>query len=543
MNWIRSAGAGCLSLLIVVVAAKADEIRDLQRAAVQNGSASWGHWGPNPQKYSSWTSHSNRLIPLYSFGMDLASVRGEQSVYRDRERLQKLYGFEPEGTLNASAEYFDQTDVYRLQRMAADQGKKCIVLFVFDGMDWQTTWAAAVAKSGKVGYREGRGSGLHFQDYRGTKTDFGFFVTSPHDNGASVNVNTQQITTPGDVRGGYHADSCGSFPWSTFADPEYPIGKGAKLKHAYTDSASSATSLTSGIKTYNGAINVDALGRQVIPIAQQLQEEGYALGVVTSVPISHATPACAYSNNVDRDDYQDLTRDLLGLSSVSHSATPLPGVDVLLGGGWGETKEKDESQGENFIAGNRYLTANDLTSIDAAGNGKYQVCQRTSGKHGKSVLADATRLAIAERRRLFGFFGVQGGHLPFQTADGKFDPAVSVDEDPKAEVYSPEEVSENPTLAQMSVAALDVLSSRSDRYWLMVEVGDVDWANHQNNIDNSIGAVLSGDDAFQAVTSWIEKHVGWENSVLLLTSDHGHYLVLEQPEALISKKSQPPAEK
>ena len=40
----------------------------------------------------------------------------------------------------------------------------------------------------------------------------------------------------------------------------------------------------------------------------------------------------------------------------------------------------------------------------------------------------------------------------------------------------------------------------------MVEAGDVDWANHDNNLDNSIGAVNSGDDALRAVTDWVEAH-------------------------------------
>ena len=58
-------------------------------------------------------------------------------------------------------------------------------------------------------------------------------------------------------------------------------------------------------------------------------------------------------------------------------------------------------------------------------------------------------------------------------------------------------------------------------------------SNHQNNIDTSIGAVLSGDDAFQAVAKWIETNVGWSKSAVFLTSDHGHYLVLDKPEALL----------
>jgi alkaline phosphatase len=524
-----------VGLLLAVHSSRADHLRNLQTAAITTKKADWGHWGPNPDKYSSWTTHSNRLIPLYSFGMDLSSCRGEHSVYRDRERLQKLFGYLPEGTLNPKAEYFDQTDVYQLQKLAADQGKKCIVLFVFDGMDWQTTWAAAIAKSGKVGYREGRGTGLHFQDYRGASTDFGFYVTSPHDEGTKTDVNKQRITSPGTIRGGYDPESCGKTPWDAITDPEYPIGKGAKFKHAYTDSASSATSLTAGIKTYNDSINVDPFGRQVEPIAYKLQQAGYAVGVVTTVPISHATPACAYANNVHRDDYQDLTRDLLGLPSIAHPATPLPGLDVLIGAGWGESKDKDGPQGENFVSGNRYLTAKDLESINVQHGGKYEIAQRTRGKTGGDVLADGAKTAIRDHRRLFGYFGVKGGHLPFQTADGKFDPTVSAGQTPEPEVYSKDDISENPNLAQMSVAALDVLSSRSDRIWLMIEAGDVDWANHANNLDNSIGATLSGDDAFPAVTQWIEKHVGWKDAALLLTSDHGHYLVLDKPEALVSR--------
>ncbi len=70
----------------------------------------------------------------------------------------------------------------------------------------------------------------------------------------------------------------------------------------------------------------------------------------------------------------------------------------------------------------------------------------------------------------------------------------------------------------------------------MVEAGDVDWANHSNNIDNSIGAVRSGDDAFAGVVQWIENNGGWDETVLVLTADHGHYFHLDRPEALVPAK-------
>lgn len=515
----------------------ADPIADLQQEAATTGRSDWAHWGPNPARYSSWTTHSNRLVPIYTFGGSLDAVAGKNSVYRREAALRVLFGSVPQGTLNPGADYFDQTDVYHLQKSAAEAGKKRIVLFVFDGMDWQTTRAAAIAKSGAVGYEAGRGAGLAFQDYDRVETDFGWFVTSPHNDGTNVDMDRQRVTNPGgETPGGYRSALGGSTPWDPNADAEYLIAKGKALTHAYTDSASSATSMTCGIKTYNNAINVDFAGREAIPLARTLQDQGFAVGVVSSVPISHATPACAYANNVHRNDFQDITRDMLGLPSVFHPGG-LPGMDVVIGCGWGENQDRDGAQGENFVAGNQYLADGDQERIDVTHGGQYVVALRTPGQLGADVLASAVRQAVADKNRLFGYFGVAGGHLPFQTADGGYDPVASVG-NPKqaaAERYSAEDIQENPVLAEMAVAAIEVLNARSDRWWLMIEPGDVDWANHSNNIDNSIGAVLSGESAFQRVTQWIEMNGGWDDALVIVTADHGHYLVLDQPEKLTAR--------
>lgn len=519
----------------------ADPIAALQAEAVKTRDADWGHWGPDPESYSSWRSHSNRLIPVYSFGMSLDMVSGSNSLYRNAEALQRLYGYLPTKSVNPEAEYFDQTDVYRLQKAAVEAGKKRVILFVYDGMDWHTTRAAAIAKSGRVAYDEGRGQGLHFLDYRGAPTDYGYFVTSPHNSGTAVNVDKQSVKPAGDaLKGGYDAALIGSSPWTPISDPDYPIGKSKITPHAYTDSASSATSLTAGIKTYNNSVNVDPMGREVLPIARTLQEQGFAVGVVTSVPISHATPACAYANNVHRNDYQDITRDLLGRPSVYHPGG-LDGVDVLIGGGVGIETKKDAAQGENFVAGNKYLTAEDLAAIDVENGGKYVVAQRTEGVSGKEKLSAAVKQAKADDKRLFGYFGVGGGHLPYQTADGNYDPVDSIggSKVQKAEVYSKADVHENVNLREMALAAIEVLDARSDQWWLMIESGDVDWASHSNNIDNAIGAIHSGDDAFEGVVSWIEQNGGWDDTVLILTSDHGHYFQLDRPEAMIQTSRTP----
>ena len=521
-----------------------DPVARMQIAAEQTGTASWGYWGDQPERYVSYSSHSNRLIPVYSFGISLSGIKGSNSIYRDAERLTALYGQLPEGTLNEQAEYFDQTDIHALQLAAADAGWERIILVVFDGMDWTTTRAAAITATGSVSYTQGRGEGLAFLDYDGVPSDFGFCVTSPANDGTDVDVDVQLVVNPGGkTPGGYDPRLGGSTPWDTRADATYLIGKHRSQPHAVTDSAASAASLCTGIKTYNNSVNVDVHGRRFEPIARVLQKQGWATGAVSSVPISHATPACSYANNVTRNDYQDITRDLLGERSVSHRGEPLPGLDVLIGCGFGVEVEEDKQQGRNFEPGNKYLAGSTLAAIDAAQGGRYQMALRTPGRAGGDVLREATAAAIANQQRLFGFFGTAEGSLPFATADGRFDPVSGEPADPSVladsalrRKYSPKitytaaDVSENPTLAEMTTAALEVLSQK-DKFWLMVEAGDVDWASHANNIDGAIGATLSGDAAFTAITDWIKANGGWQKTAVVVTADHGHMFVLTEPTA------------
>ncbi len=516
---------------------QADPIRDLQAAAWTEKAAAWGHWGVDPSRYSTWTNHSNRMVPLYTFGMTLDSLREAGSVYRSAEQLERLYGEVPAGTLNPEADYFDQTDVYRLQQQAIAAGKKYVFLIVFDGMDWQTTHAAATYAEGKVAYDSGRGTGLTFLDYRGVETDYGYVVTSPQRGKATFDVNTQRLAEPqAAATGGYDPRLGGSTPWAAPPSRDYLIGRDRSQPHTVADSAATATSMTSGVKTYNGAIGLDAAGERVESIAGQLQRErGFRIGLVSSVPISHATPAAAYAHNVTRNDYQDLTRDLIGLPSVSHPDQPLPGMDVVLGGGWGELKRSDESQGDNFQPGNRYAFAGDVRAASVEQGGKYVVVERTPDTDGGELVAAAADRAIVENHRLLGLFGVSGGHLPFQTADGQYNPTLGVN---GSESYNPADVRENPTLAEMTKQAIRVLDQGDQGFWLMVEAGDVDWANHDNNLDNSIGAVLSGDAAFAEVVQWIEAQQAWDDSVIILTADHGHYLNVTDPQVLTKNLSE-----
>ena len=508
-----------------------DPMARLQKRSITEERSIYGHWGIDTSKFSSWTNHSNRLVPVYTFGLTLSELRGEGSVYADVNRLEKLAGKPGKNSFNPVALYYDQTDIYRLQKAAVDAGYSNIILMVFDGMDWQTTRAASIYKTGRVAYQSGRGTGLAFQDDRRVGTDFGLLCTSAAADGAKVDVNAQQVLEVNEGnRRGYDSLLGGRTPWNERIGSDYLIGKNRERPHTVTDSASSATSLCSGIKTFNGAINVTLDGTQVIPLARELQrEQDFMVGVVTSVPVSHATPAAAYANNVSRKDYQDISRDLVGLPSSSHREDPLQGVDVLIGAGWKEGKEADKLQGDNFAQGNPYFHQDDIRASDLKNGGRYRVVQRTAGKPGRKALMSAAKKAVDNGDRLLGFFGTKGGHLPFATADGNFDPTIDVR---VAEKYTEADVSENPTLADMTEAALLVLEQSIDGFWLMIEAGDVDWANHANNLDNSIGAVLSGEQAFVKVMEWVDENDVWDQTAVIVTADHGHYLVIDAPDAI-----------
>ncbi|MBX3437399.1 MAG: alkaline phosphatase, partial [Planctomycetaceae bacterium] len=358
-----------------------------------------------------------------------------------------------------------------------------------------------------------------------------------------VDVDRQLVLNPGGtMRSGYNASKAGPNPWTPTDDIRYIVGTPGKDygEHAYPDSANTATAMTTGVRTYNNAINVDATGGQVATIAHVAQDHGYAVGAVSSVPVTHATPAATYAHNVSRNDYQDLARDMLGLPSIAHPDQPLPGLDVVIGGGFGALNDEPRSkqQGENFLPGLNYIATESIDAANVAQGGKYTVVMRTPGENGQQKLADAARQAVESGTRLLGLYGVgeYGGHLPFRTADGDYQPAPG--NRGIAEVYTEADLQENPTLAEMTSAALTVLQTNPKGFWLMVEAGDVDWANHDNNLDTSIGAVKSGDDAVKVITDWVEQHSNWQESVLIVTADHGHYLNLLKPEALTPPASE-----
>jgi alkaline phosphatase len=542
-----------------------DRLKQLQAANVAGSKKKvarayhFGSQGPGGA-FSNHASHSNRLIPVYVFGRkaDLASVTGRNSVYRDPERLKKLYGFLPENTVNPEAEYADQSDLYKVQADAVARGARHLFIVWFDGLDWPTTQAAAIAKTGKV-YNGGKGSGLLFQDYTaGGSAQFGHYVTAPTFDRNEPDLDAQTVAIPAaSLRGGYDVLIAGPDPWTPgplagrapgylkgqSADPveKAAVAAAGRVLHAYTDSAPSAAEFVTGKKAYNNGINTLDDGSFVPTLFHRLQRDGWKVGTATSVPFNHASPAAMYAHNVHRDDYQDLAREMLGLASIAQAAgrePAHPGLDVVIGTGSGQVVNAQAvaAQGKNAVPGNLYIAAADLAAVDIKNGGRYVVAQTELGANGGRALAAAAARAAGGGHRLFGLYGSKDlNHLPYRTADGRFDP--SPDLGGKAEAYSPSDLDEQPTLADMTRAALAVLAARPGQpFALFVEAGDVDFALHKNNLDNAVGAVYSGEEAVKAVIDWVEANSNWDDSVLIVAADHGHYLVLDDLSAIAGAK-------
>ncbi|RPJ83270.1 MAG: hypothetical protein EHM13_07875, partial [Acidobacteria bacterium] len=193
-----------------------------------------------------------------------------------------------------------------------------------------------------------------------------------------------------------------------------------------TDSASSGTALATGHKTDDGNIAWlpgDPENGRLKTIAERLREErGFAIGVVSTVPFTHATPASFVSHNVHRNNYHAIGEEIL--SSIR--------PEVVIGGGHPDYRPTYMSR----------------TSLEAAkGDSSWVVVERQAGTDGGQRLLEAAKKAAAGGKRLFGLFG---------GPEGNFESPVPVDA-PGAPAVNRATV-ENPLLEQASVAALEVLS-------------------------------------------------------------------------------------
>ncbi len=300
--------------------------------------------------------------------------------------------------------------------------------------------------------------------------------------------------------------------------PLDPSGEGGYLNLKATDSASAGTALSTGRKTVDGNIAWlpgDLAGGALTTIAEEVRERlGFAIGVVSTVPFSHATPAAFVSHNVSRNNYGQIAREIIG------GVRP----EVVIGGGHPDFNDATPTGARR----NQYIDEADYQLL-RGGTAGYTLVERATGVDGGAALLAAAG-AAGPGEKLFGLFGGQGGNFesPVPTRDGS---GVVGDA-----------TQENPSLAEASVAALEVLSRDPDGLFVMIEQGDIDWANHANDYPRMIGTVYDLDRAVRAVIEYVNRPgdaMNWANTLLIVTSDHGNsYMRIngELPRGVIPEK-------
>lgn len=171
------------------------------------------------------------------------------------------------------------------------------------------------------------------------------------------------------------------------------------------------------------------------------------------------------------------------------------------------------------------------------------------GENAAVVLAQtAAEIDVEAGDNLFGIYGArgQGGNLPWRTAnddysntglESRLDAERPLEEGETDEEFIATELDANPTLMDMTSVALDVLGDDEDGFWLSIEGGDIDWAAHDNNLDNMLGATMDFSESVDIVMDWIEENGGYEENMLIVTADHDHYFTLTEnyPELLREK--------
>ncbi|WP_276166413.1 alkaline phosphatase [Zobellia alginiliquefaciens] len=239
----------------------------------------------------------------------------------------------------------------------------------------------------------------------------------------------------------------------------------ASASSIVTDSAAASSSWGGGVRIDNGALNVSKNGEEHLPIWQKFKQAGKKAGCVTTVPITHATPAGFCINSKSRNAQEQIAEKYLQQK-----------FDVMMGGGdtyFSPEKRKDKK--------NLYK--------DFSSNG-YEVVQTRN-----------EMLSASIDKPILGVFN--DGALPY-----------SIDRNNSKELLQ-----KVPTLAEMTHKAIEAMKDHPKGFVLQVEAGKVDWAAHGNDIAGLLYDQVAHDDAIQVAMDFAEQD---GETLVIITTDHGN---------------------
>ncbi|HAW74339.1 MAG TPA: alkaline phosphatase [Alteromonas australica] len=288
------------------------------------------------------------------------------------------------------------------------------------------------------------------------------------------------------------------------------------------DSAGTMTAMMSGLKTDVGVIGVDediergecatVAGNEVITALELAEIRGLSTGIVSTARITHATPAATYAKSADRnwEDISDMPEDAVTEGCVDiadqlvnfesfvearYTGVDIDGIEVAMGGGRRHFLPNDASanspDASSDVEGDRSDGRNLVTEWqDTYSNGVY-VYDETG--------FDAIDTENTER--LFGLFNES--HMQYE-ADRAND------------------IAGEPSIAEMTETAINILDNNEKGFFLMVESGRIDHAHHAGNAAGALTDTL----AFEAAVTAAVENTDPSETLILVTADHGHVFTI-----------------
>lgn len=215
----------------------------------------------------------------------------------------------------------------------------------------------------------------------------------------------------------------------------------SSASHKITDSAAGATAFASGVKTYNGAVGVDADTNSVSTIVEDLSAKGWNTGLISTSSITHATPACYYAHVKKRSMQEDIAMQLVQSQ-----------VDFFAGGG--RKFFFDRSDGKDLYA-----------PLQSAG-----------------FRIDTTDISapIKDFEAKYGYLMAHNGLEAKHKGRDEF-------------------------LSMATSRALEYLSGKDAPFFLMIEGSQIDWGGHANDAEYVIQETLEFDRVIGQVLDFAKK--------------------------------------
>jgi len=251
-----------------------------------------------------------------------------------------------------------------------------------------------------------------------------------------------------------------------------------------TDSAAAATAIATGVKTLNGSVAIDREGQERTTILELAKASGRSVGLVSTCQITDATPAAFAAHVPHRADQSEVARQYIERT----------GVDLILGGGAAHWYPYGAPLPESITVG-----------APCCGIGADDDLVALARQLGYDFVTDAAELGASLRRRrrepagpLLGLFAAQEFFV--QTAEGFgaiYDPPVA--------------------LADLTAAAIEILSQNPDGFFLMIEESAIDRMAHCNNAPLTLKGVLELDRAVQVALAFAARV---PDTLIIVTADH-----------------------